>query len=419
MTNYNATSLASFPYPSSSSSPVDPLNFLDPSMFLYSCYACALGFTIVALRAIVWGSRYCEYHRINASAYLSEKVNPPSFAPLFLSFLLMIVLALRSAWSYVMYISLINSNITISPKLLTLLDHIPLLFLLSAFSRISLFWVRSFGMEKTNRISLIVFGANLLLYISCISQLILSFWYPDVLNPHNMYYIVQLCAVALWCLILSTLFSVYGWKLRYRLQKSIHVTKHIRNTFNRILAATICCTGLFLLRGILFCYLTIQYNVFNELDPKANHIIYPLFVYTIPDVVSSICILFIMNVKKDERASNNNNNETNTSSSSSYLYNNANNTATSTTIDTRQNYGGVGSLVDHRNGYSSTFNLDTNNQNNTGYYSPTRLNRDTNRSVVGEGEAAFLDEQSPTDTDNSLKYDWEQQNQGYNPPQRT
>ena len=35
-------------------------------------------------------------------------------------------------------------------------------------------------------------------------------------------------------------------------------------------------------------------------------------------------------------------------------------------------------------------------------------------SVVGEGEAAFLDEQSPTDTDNSLKYDWEQQNQGYN-----
>jgi len=378
--------------PSSSSSPVIPLEFLDPREFLWSFYACMFGFLVVACRAVVWSGRYCEYHRVNARAYLSQKRDPPSYAPLFLSLLLSVVLALRAAWSFVKYLVLTNnSEMHVSPQVMALLDHLPLLFLLSAFSRISLFWVRSFGMEKTNRVSWIVFTSNLFLYIGFAGQLILSLWYPNLLQPHNIYYIVQLCAVALWCLILSTLFSVYGWHLRARLAQSMHSSQQVRDTFNRILAATICCTVLFFMRGALFCVLTIRFNVDDKLDPALNHIVYPLLVYTVPDVVSSICILFIMDVKRDDRAKmvlgGEGYRHTLSSGNSRHDMNDA----------TRPNFGGVGSIVD-RSGYSGGYS------NNSHHHSP------------GEGEAAFLDEQSPTDSfGSSLKYDWAV-SQGYSPP---
>lgn len=374
-----------------------PLEFLDPREFLWSFYACLFGFLVVAFRAVVWGSRYCEYHRVNARAYLSERRDTPSYAPLFLSFLLSVVLALRAAWSFVKYLVLTNSSeMYVSPQVMALLDHLPLLFLLSAFSRISLFWVRSFGMEKTNRVSWIVFTANLLLYVGFAGQLILSLWYPNLLKPHSMFYIVQLCAVALWCLILSTLFSVYGWRLRGRLAQSMHSSQQVRDTFNRILAATICCTVLFFMRGALFCVLTIQFNVDNKLNPKLNHIVYPLLVYTVPDVVSSICILFIMDVKRDDRAK--------TVLGESYHGHTVGNSRHDLNdAAARENFGGVGSIVD-RSGYSTTPHHHYHNRQ-------SGLSE-----FMGEGEAAFLDEQSPTDSlASSLKYDWEQ-SQGYSPP---
>ena len=381
------------PSPSSS---LGPLQFLDPNEFLYSFYLCMGGFAIVVFRAIVWGTRYCKYHQVNARAYLSQKKDPPSYAPLLLSFLLMVVLALRAAWSYVKYDALTElAEISVSPQLLALLDHLPLLILLSAFSKISLFWVRSFGMEKTNHVSWIVFTFNLLLYLSSFGQIILSFWYTELLNPHSIYYIVELCAIALWCLILSTLFSVYGWRLRYRLAQSIDSSQQVRDTFNRILAATICCTALFLMRGILFCVLIIRFNVFNSLNPKLNHIVYPLLVYTVPDVVSSICILFIMDVKPDERV-------VASSSLTSHRHHHYrpfharnNNSAGYDSLDSRQqNYGGVGSIIDHGVYGSAIHRRDDSNYLGL-TISPGEF--------AGEGETAFLDEQSPTD---SLNKDW-------------
>jgi hypothetical protein len=388
------------PAPSS----LSPLNFLDPKEFLWSFFGCMCGFCIVALRAIVWGTRYCEYHRVNALAYLSQKKATPSYAPLFLSFLLMIVLALRAIWSVVKY-NVLTHDLHVSLQIMALLDHLPLLFLLSAFSRISLFWVKSFGMEKTNRVTCItwiVFSFNFLLYLATISQVTLSIWYPDFLDPHNVYYIAQLCAIALWCLILSTLFSVYGWRLRHRLGQSIHSSQQIKDTFARILAATIVCTCLFLMRGILFCFLTIRYNVYDIVDPRLNRIVFPLLVYTVPDVVSSVAILFIMDVKKDTRAvhsdvsSSIHQYRTNSIGRNGYHHHSASgilssNKGSGTFL---RNYGGVGSIVDHNHRFYGDHH------------------RFEHSNYMGAGEAAFLDEQSPTD---SVKYDWEQSH-GYSPP---
>ena len=372
--------------PSSSSSPSpSPLHFLDPEEFLWSFFGCIGGFCVVALRAVVWGTRYCEYHRVNARAYLSEKKTPPSFAPLFLSFLLMVVLALRAIWSVVKYNVLVAGTV-VSPQLMAVLDHLPLLFLLSAFSRISLFWVKSFGMEKTNRMSWIIFSFNFLLYVASFSQITLSVWYPEFLDPHNLYYILQLSLIALWCLILSVVFSVYGWRLRQRLGQSIHSSQQVKDTFARILAATILCTGLFLMRGVLFCFLTLRYNVYNIADPKLNRIVYPLLVYTVPDVVSSVCILFIMDVKRDNRGY--------ASDVHHYQYRASSGRFNSGSGGSSRpaNFGGVGSIVGFR------------------YYGGS----------PGEGEVAvdnYLDEQSPTDSSLN-KYDWEQSH-GYSPPGTT
>jgi hypothetical protein len=418
----NNTTLSSTSYqpshtPSPSSSSYQPLHFLDPAEFLWSFYGCLGGLAIVALRAVVWGRRYCEYHRVNAMAYLSQHRTPPSYAPLFLSFLLMVVLALRAVWSLVKYNVLMDQSYSVSPQVMALLDHLPLLFLLSAFSRISLFWVKSFGMEKTNRIAWIVYSANFLLYLASLCQITLSIWYKSFLNPHNIYYIAQLCAIAVWCLILSTLFSVYGWRLRQRLGQSIHSSQQIQDTFARILTATIVCTGLFLMRGVLFCVLTIRYNVFDILDPRLNRVVYPLLVYTVPDVVSSVCILFIMDVKRDTRAAavarearlsgggggrGRLHHSTagilgSVGSSGGRGYNGYNGYNGG---DRYGNFMGVGSIVDHSG--SSGYRHDFYN----GGLRPSN-------NYVGEGEAAYLDEQSPTES--VLKHDWEN-SLGYSPP---
>ena len=174
--------------------------------------------------------------------------------------------------------------------------------------------------------------------------------------------------------------------------------------------------------------LTIRYNVFDILDPRLNCVVYPLLVYTVPDVVSSVCILFIMDVKRDTRVATvarearlsgggggrgRLHHSTagilgSVGSSGGRGYNGYNGYNGG---DRYGNFMGVGSIVDHSGsiGYRHDFyngglrpsNYHGNNHSSHSHY------------VVGEGEAAYLDEQSPTES--VLKHDWEN-SLGYSPP---
>ena len=74
----------------------------------------------------------------------------------------------------------------------------------------------------------------------------------------------------------------------------------VRSALNRVLAATIICTAMFGVRGSIFMIRTLSWNLERELGSE-NAWIYPLVVYTLPDVVGSISIVFCMNVEEDFR----------------------------------------------------------------------------------------------------------------------
>ena len=289
---------------------------LDPATFLWSAGACALAFLVVALRALVWLRRLLRYRSNNKRFYISEYVAPPSAAPLVLGLILLLSLGLRGLWSFFKYEQQAELHRgghglpkDVSDPWLLLLDRAPLLLLLSAFSRMSLFWMKVF-LPSQRKVACIVLYANLCLYIATGVQFVGSFFSDSFIEPHSGIYIAVLLAISLWCMILSMLFSVFGWRLRKSLlsqqsllspSRSNTITSAgVRSALNRILAATIVCTVMFGVRGSIFLVRTLSWNV-EHVVGAANVWIYPLVVYTLPDVVGSISIMFCMDVEGDTR----------------------------------------------------------------------------------------------------------------------
>lgn len=274
---------------------------LQPDTFLWSAFACGLAFLVVATRGYVWCRRLVRYQSNNRNAYLADYVQPPSSAPLKLGCILLLSLGLRGLWSLLKYEQLSGYQYIKPSPWLLLLDRAPLLLLLSAFSKMSLYWMEVFVPNK-GYISQMVIYSNIFLYVATGLQVAGSFFKASIIEPHSVFYITVLLAISVWCMILSCMFSIFGWRLRKSLllQESFTPLK-LRSALNRILAATIICTFMFALRGVIFLSRTIAWNLEHKMD-DSNEWIYPLAVYTLPDVVGSISIMFCMDVEADARA---------------------------------------------------------------------------------------------------------------------
>ena len=174
------------------------------------------------------------------------------------------------------------------------LERLPLLLQLSAFSAISLSWIAS-AESSTIQYQSFRFGilfSNVVLYVLSIVTLITE---AAGNYKNQLYHIVTLLIIACCCLGLSLLFALFGYILRRKLLGSIHLDERILRSFNRIFWATILCSVSFGLRAIIFGTTTLLYNVFN-ICYSFNYIIYPIFVYAVPSTITSVTMLYIMDV---------------------------------------------------------------------------------------------------------------------------
>jgi hypothetical protein len=223
--------------------------------------------------------------------------------PLLVSTALVISLSLRAIWCILRYTYWNRMN-SLNGQVMYSLNRLPLLLQLSAFSAISLSWIANATTNYTCfRISIL--SANFLLYtMSLVAVIIESVQSSeDQTYAHKTYHIITLFIIAGSCLCLSILFTVFGIRLRMKLYGSIHVSSKILRSFNRIFYATCLCSISFGLRAIIFGFTTVQYNLLGICE-KWNYIIYPLIVYAIPSVTTSIAILFIMDVDSEDVSDN-------------------------------------------------------------------------------------------------------------------
>jgi hypothetical protein len=215
--------------------------------------------------------------------------------PLLVSTALVVSLALRALWCLLRW-AYWNEMHHLNDELMYLLNRLPLLLQLSAFSAISLSWIAN---ATSNYVCFraSILSANVLLYTMSVVALVMEA--TESSYCRLIVEIVSLCTIAGACLSLSVLFTVFGLRLRLKLYGSIHRSSKILRSFNRIFWATCLCSISFGLRACIFLGTTISYTIFRVCFPW-NYIVYPLFVYAIPSVTTSIAILFIMDVDSQD-----------------------------------------------------------------------------------------------------------------------
>ena len=220
--------------------------------------------------------------------------------PLKICTALVVSLSLRASWCLLRYFEWYKMD-TLNSEFMYILNRLPLLLQLSAFSAISLSWIAN--AQSTSNYFIFktcILLCNAILYIMSLIAILLEWEDIHVIEKKDeMYHIVTLLVIASCCLGLSILFIVFGIRLRVKLYGSIHVSKRIRRSFNRIFYATVLCSMSFAFRAIIFIVTTVLYNILN-ICYSWNHYIYPTVVYAIPSTVTSIAILFIMDVDNAE-----------------------------------------------------------------------------------------------------------------------
>ena len=219
--------------------------------------------------------------------------------PLLVSTALVVSLALRALWCLLRW-SYWNDMHHLNDAMMYLLNRLPLLLQLSAFSAISLSWIANAASNYACfRASIL--SANFLLYAMSLVALVMES--TESTYCRLIAEIVSLCTIAMACLSLSVLFTVFGLRLRLKLHGSIHRSSKILRSFNRIFWATCVCSISFGLRACIFLGTTISYTIF-ETCFKWNYVVYPLIVYALPSVTTSIAILFIMDVDSQDVSDN-------------------------------------------------------------------------------------------------------------------
>ena len=258
----------------------------DPNFYLYSAILLYSSLIFCVLRWVKW---FRIRHELSS-------------LPLTVSTALVSSISLRAVWCTLRYAYWDDMDY-LDPDFMYTLNRIPLLLQLSAFSAISLSWIKN-AMSASGWYSCFrraIIGTNFLLYALSFVALMFEAFGTDISVVHHddVYHIFTLLVIACCCLALALLFLIFGVRLRVKLYGSIHVSSRILRSFNRIFYATCLCSVSFALRAIIFIATTFLYNILG-ICLKINYWVYPLVVYAVPSCVTAIAILFIMDVDNAE-----------------------------------------------------------------------------------------------------------------------